>query len=125
MKKLLKLSMFFTGVVMGALASSNALAQTNCSVNYAVTNSWGNGAQIGLTLTNTGAAKTSWELCWTYAGSETIPNLWDGVLTQTGQNVCVKNTAYNGNIPANGSVTFGFLVNNPGTAPSALSLIHI
>jgi polyisoprenoid-binding protein YceI/cytochrome c553 len=122
MKKLLKLSMFFTGVVMGALASSNALAQSNCTVDYRVANSWGSGAQIGITLTNNGPAVTSWELCWTYAGSETIPNLWDGVLTQTGQNVCVKNTTYNGNLATNASTAFGFLVNNPGTAPTNFTM---
>jgi polyisoprenoid-binding protein YceI/cytochrome c553 len=122
MKKLLKLSTFIASVAMGALASGNALAQTSCSVDYSTVNSWGSGAQIKVTLTNNNVAKTSWELCWTYSGSETIPNLWDGIVTQTGQNVCVKNAAYNGNLAAGGMTTFGFLVNNPGTKPTAFTL---
>ncbi|WP_062059681.1 DUF1592 domain-containing protein [Cellvibrio sp. OA-2007] len=122
MKKLLKLSMLSCGVTLGIMASSGAIAQGACSVNYAAVNSWGNGAQITTTITNTSAAKTSWELCWTYAGNDTIANLWDGVHTQTGKNVCVKNAGYNPNLPANGSVSFGFIVNNPGAVPTAFTL---
>lgn len=123
MKKLLKLSMISTGLMtLGIMASGGASAQGACSVAYDTVNTWGNGGQYKVVLTNTSAAKTSWELCWTYAGSEVIPNLWDGVVTQTGKNVCVKNAPYNANLPANGSATFGFLVNNPGTTPTAFTL---
>jgi len=123
MKKLLKLSMLSTGLMaLGIMASSGASAQGACSVAYSTVNSWGNGGQYKVTLTNTGAAKTSWELCWTFAGNDTIPNLWDGVLTQTGKNVCVKNAPYNPNLPAGGTATFGFLVNNPGAIPTVFTL---
>nr|ACY24860.1 putative cbp2D carbohydrate binding protein [uncultured organism] len=123
MKKLLKLSMLSTGLMtLGIMASSGVNAQGACSVAYDTVNTWGNGGQYKVTVTNTSAAKTSWELCWTFAGSDVIPNLWDGVLTQTGNNVCVKNAPYNPNLPANGTATFGFLVNNPGTIPTAFTL---
>ena len=79
MKKLLKLSMLSTSVALGIMASGGVNAQGACSVDYTAVNSWGNGAQIKTTITNTGAAKTAWELCWTYAGSDTIQNLWDGI----------------------------------------------
>ena len=59
MKKLLKLSMLSTGVTLGIMASSGAIAQGACSVDYAAVNSWGNGAQIKTTITNTSAAKPS------------------------------------------------------------------
>ena len=123
MKKLLKLSMLSSGfMALGIMASSGAIAQGACSVNYQTVNTWGNGGQYKVTVTNTGAAKTGWELCWTFAGNDVIPNMWDGVLTQTGKNVCVKNAAYNPNLAANGTATFGFLVNNPGTIPTAFTL---
>lgn len=123
MKKLLKLSMLSSGLMtLGIMASGGANAQGACSVAYDTVNTWGNGGQYKVAVTNTGAAKTSWELCWTFAGSDTIPNLWDGIVTQTGKNVCVKNAPYNANLPANGSATFGFLVNNPGTIPTAFTL---
>ncbi|MDZ4263095.1 MAG: DUF1592 domain-containing protein [Pseudomonadota bacterium] len=123
MKKLLKMSMLSTGLMtLGIMASSGVNAQGACSVDYKTVNTWGNGGQYAVTLTNTGAAKTSWELCWSFAGNDVIPNLWDGVLTQTGKNVCVKNAPYNPNLAANGTATFGFLVNNPGTIPTAFTL---
>src|SRR6187551_1512213 len=123
MKRLLKLSMLSTGLMaLGIMASSGASAQGACSVAYQTVNNWGNGGQYKVTITNTGAAKTSWELCWSFAGNDVIPNLWDGIVTQTGKNVCVKNAAYNPNLAAGGTATFGFLVNNPGTIPTAFTL---
>ncbi|PUA27000.1 MAG: carbohydrate-binding protein [Cellvibrio sp. 79] len=122
MKKLLKLSMLSSSLALGIMATSAATAQGTCGVSYTTANSWGNGAQIKATITNNAAAKTSWELCWSYAGSEAIQNLWDGTFTQTGKNVCVKSAGYNANLPANGSASFGFIVNNPGAAPTAFTL---
>ncbi len=118
MKNLLKISM----LCLVAMATGKAAAQGACSVAYTTVNNWGSGAQLKVSLTNTGAAKTNWELCWTYAGNDTINNLWDGTYTQSGKNVCVKNAGYNGNLPANGTASFGFLVNNPGAAPTAYTL---
>jgi len=123
MKKLLKLSMLSTGLMtLGIMASGGVNAQGACSVAYTTVNSWGNGGQYKVAVTNTGAAKTGWELCWSFAGNDVIPNLWDGVVTQTGKNVCVKNAPYNPNLAAGGTATFGFLVNNPGTIPTAFTL---
>jgi polyisoprenoid-binding protein YceI/cytochrome c553 len=123
MKKLMKLSMLSSGLMaLGIMASGGASAQGACSVAYQTVNTWGNGGQYKVTITNNATAKTSWELCWSFAGNDTIPNLWDGIVTQTGKNVCVKNAAYNPNIAANGTANFGFLVNNPGAIPTAFTL---
>ena len=123
MKKLLQLSLLSTGIAFGLAASSTALAQGACSVNYQTENNWGAGAQYKVTLTNTSAPKTNWELCWSFAGNETVSSLWEGTYTQTGKNVCVKNVGYNGNLPANGSVAFGLIASNPGTSvPAAFTL---
>lgn len=119
MKKLLKLSM----LSLGLIASSSTFAQGACSVNYTTTNAWGSGGQQDLVITNTSAAKTSWQLCWTFNGNEVINNLWNGSYTTNGKNVCVKNAAYNGNLPANGTVAFGFTHNNaPGAKPTSFTL---
>ncbi len=122
MKKLLQLSMLSAGLALGVMATSTALAQGACSVNYQTENNWGAAAQYKVTLTNTGAAKTSWELCWTFAGNEVVNSLWEGTYTQTGKTVCVKNVGYNGNLPANSSVAFGLIASNPGAAPTAYTL---
>jgi polyisoprenoid-binding protein YceI len=119
MKKLLKLSM----LSLGLIASGSTFAQGACSVNYTTTNSWANGGQQDLVITNTSAAKTSWQLCWTFNGNEVINNLWNGSYTASGKNVCVKNAGYNGNLPANGTVAFGFThTNAPGAKPTSFTL---
>ena len=118
MKKLLKISMLSLGVA----ASGGAFAQGACSVNYEAVNSWGSGAQIKTTITNNGGALNGWELCYSYSGNDAIQNLWDGTFTQTGKNVCVKNAGYNGSLPAAGTASFGFIVNNPGAVPTSYTL---
>lgn len=119
MKKLLKLSM----LSLGLIASGSTFAQGACSVNYTTTNAWGNGGQQDLVITNTSAAKTSWQLCWTFNGNEVINNLWNGSYTTNGKNVCVRNAGYNGNLPANGTVAFGFThTNAPGAKPTSFTL---
>ncbi len=124
MKRFLSKLLFPAGLMaLGIFATSTALAQTNCSVNYKITNNWGNGGQADVTLTNLGSAKSSWELCWTFNGSETINNLWNGTRTQNGKSVCVKNASYNGNLPTNGSANFGFTHNNaPAAIPTNFTL---
>lgn len=122
MKKLLQLSMLSSGIALGLMASGTAIAQGACSVALQTENNWGAGAQYKATITNTGAAKTSWELCWNFAGSETVSSLWEGTYTQTGKKVCVKNVGYNGNLPANGAVSFGYIASNPGVAPADYTL---
>lgn len=122
MKNLLKMSILATGAIWGAMTASSAIAQGACSVVYQTENNWGAGAQYKVTITNTSAAKTNWELCWSFAGSETVSSLWEGTYTQTGKNVCVKNVGYNGSLPANGSVAFGLIVANPGAVPAAYTL---
>lgn len=122
MKKLLKVSMLSTSMVLGVMAASGVNAQGACSVALQTENNWGSGAQYKVTLTNTGAAKTSWELCWNFAGSETVSSLWEGTYAQTGKKVCVKNVGYNGNLAANGTVSFGYIATNPGSAPADYTL---
>jgi hypothetical protein len=124
MKNLSKISIISSlCLALGLIASGSASAQSACSVSYTTVNSWGSGAQINVAATNNGAAVTAWEVCWTFAGNETISNLWDGTFTATGNNVCVTNAAYNGSLAANGTATFGFNINNPSAqAPTAFTL---
>lgn len=124
MKNLRKISIISSlGLALGLMASGSASAQSACSVSYTVANNWGSGAQISVAATNNGAAVNAWEVCWTYAGNETISNLWDGTFTATGQNICVKNAGYNGNLATNGTARFGFNINNPGAqVPTAFTL---
>ncbi len=124
MKRFLPQSLVSAGALaLGLLASGSVMAQANCSVNYKVTNSWSSGGQADVSFTNLGAAKTSWELCWTFNGNETINNLWNGSYRTSGKSVCVRNASYNGNLPSNGSASFGFTHNGaPGAVPTSFTL---
>ncbi|WP_248959603.1 cellulose binding domain-containing protein [Sphaerisporangium perillae] len=80
-----------------------------CAATYTVTNSWQGGFQGDVAVKNTGtAAITGWTVKWTFANGQTITQLWNGTLTQTGADVTVKNASYNGNLAAGASTSFGF-----------------
>jgi hypothetical protein len=98
---------------------------STCSVFYVVTNQWNTGFQGDLVVTNNGPALTSWTLTWTFASpQQIISQLWNGAVTQAGANVSVRNLSYNGNVPAGGTISMGFLsswsVSNP--VPAAFKL---
>lgn len=90
---------------------------TGCAVNYAITNDWGTGATITVTIkNNSSTAVNGWNLAFTFPGNQKISNLWNGSYTQNGASVSVKDAGYNANIPANGGTqSFGFQINYSGT----------
>ncbi|MEV7970730.1 cellulose binding domain-containing protein [Sphaerisporangium sp. NPDC088356] len=80
-----------------------------CTATYQVTNSWQGGFQGDVAVKNTGtAAITGWTVKWTFANGQTITQIWNGTLTQTGADVTVKNVSYNGALGAGASTSFGF-----------------
>lgn len=108
---------------LGLLLAGSGMAQGSCSVDYTTVNSWNTGGQQDVKITNHSTAKTGWELCWSFNGSEQINNLWNGSYTTNGKNVCVKNVSNNASLPSNGSVTFGFTHTSvPGAKPTNFTL---
>jgi hypothetical protein len=99
---------------------------SGCTVDYA-TSPQGNSA-FGATITiiNGSTAITSWTLTWSFANGQTVSSLWNGIETQSGAAVTVKNEPYNGSIAANGTLTgIGFNGTWNGTTnaiPTAFSL---
>jgi endoglucanase len=112
--------------------TSNALGFTvtgggggsGCHITYTITNSWSTGFQTAITIANTGTTPfTNWNLIWTFPGGQTIANLWNGAVTQTGTTVSVTNLSYNGNIPAGGSYALmGFVGNGAAAVPASFTL---
>jgi endo-1,4-beta-xylanase len=89
-----------------------------CSVTYRVTGTWQGGFQGDATLTNTGAsALTGWSLSWQYAGGQTISQLWNGAVSQTGSTVTVTNAAWNGAVAPGASTSVGFLATSTSSNP--------
>ena len=97
-----------------------------CTIDYSIGNQWQGGFGAAITIVNnSSAALSSWTLTWSFANGQTITQLWDGIESQSGANVTVKNEPYNGSIPAGGKFTgIGFNGSWSGTnsIPTAFSL---
>ncbi|MFF7946128.1 glycoside hydrolase family 6 protein [Streptomyces griseorubiginosus] len=91
-----------------------ATAAAPCTVDYKV-NQWDTGFTTAVTITNNGAAKSSWSLKWSYAGNQKISNGWNAKISQSGSSVTAANESYNGSLPTGGSASFGFQASYSGT----------
>lgn len=83
-----------------------AHAAAYCQVTYTVTNQWSGGFGGTLTIQNTSSsAWSSWSLAFTFpASGQSVTQLWNGTVSQSGQNVTVVNASYNGSVAANAFV---------------------
>jgi cellulose 1,4-beta-cellobiosidase len=97
-----------TATALTVAPAGAAAAAPACTVDYKVQNDWGSGFTTAVTVTNNGAAKSSWALKWTYAGSQRVTSGWNAKLTQSGATVTAANESYNGSLATGGSVSFGF-----------------
>lgn len=98
----------------------------SCTLTSTVTNSWSTGFQLQFTVTNNGTAPTTtWTTGFMFGDTaETIANgtnFWNAAVTQKGQQVTASNLGYNGAIPANGSTTFGMVINGTNHTLSGLT----
>jgi lysophospholipase L1-like esterase len=89
-----------------------------CAATYRIVNSWPGGFQAEVTVTAGSSAISGWQANWTYANGQTISQLWDGSLTQSGGDVSVTNMSYNGSLAAGASTSFGFTAEQSGTNPA-------
>jgi chitin-binding protein len=93
----------------------------SCNVSIAIVNSWPGGFQGEGTVRAAPSAITGWTVSWTNPAGQGITQVWNGnLITNTAAVTQVRNADWNGSIPANGSVTFGFLGSTTGgiIAPS-------
>nr|WP_228555210.1 non-reducing end alpha-L-arabinofuranosidase family hydrolase [Catenulispora pinisilvae] len=91
-----------------AVATTAARAAAGCQVDYTVSSQWAGGFNAGISVTDQGDPVTSWQLTWSFGAGQTVTQLWNGNVTQSGGQVSVANAAYNGSIPSGGSVSLGF-----------------
>ncbi|MDG6104136.1 cellulase family glycosylhydrolase [Dactylosporangium aurantiacum] len=106
-------------------ASSSPQPAGACKVTYTVTNQWPGGFQGDVKVTNTGSTPVNgWRLAWTWPNGQVLTQAWGATYAQSGAAVTMTNESYTANIPAGGTVTFGFLSNWTGsnTAPAAFTL---
>ena len=80
----------------------------SCSVSY-TPDDWTGGFTANVEITNTGSsAINGWTLAFTFPGDEKITDAWNGVESQSGENVTITNESYNATIAAGGNTTLGF-----------------
>ncbi|MEV0136532.1 non-reducing end alpha-L-arabinofuranosidase family hydrolase, partial [Dactylosporangium sp. NPDC050688] len=90
------------------LTANTAQAAAGCRVDYVVSSSWPGGFNANVTVTNYGDAVNGWSLTWTFSAGQTVTQLWNGTVSQSGAQVTVTNASYNGSVPTNGNAAFGF-----------------
>jgi endonuclease YncB( thermonuclease family) len=96
-----------------------------CVVVYRVNSQWPGAFQAEVTVRNvSGALINGWTLRWHYSDRQTVAQLWNGSVSQSGGDVSVTNANYNALIVPNGSVSVGFngSVNGRNSAPTSFSL---
>jgi endoglucanase len=93
----------------------SATATGACAVTYSMYD-WGSGATVNITIKNNSLTPIDgWTLTWSFSGNQKIINLWNGVYSQSGTGVTVKNTAYNGALQVGESVSLGFTLTYSGS----------
>ena len=107
--------------------SSTVASGFACHVDYTVSSQWGGGFGASISINNTGTtAISSWTLTWSFPDGQTITQLWNGNVTQSGANVTVTNESYNGSIPSGGTYSgMGFngaWNNTANAAPTAFAV---
>jgi lysophospholipase L1-like esterase len=108
-----------------ALATAgNAQAAAGCRVAYAVTSQWQGGFGASVAITNLGDQVTGWTLAFTFPSGQTVTQLWNGTVTQSGANVAVRDAGYNAALATDATTSFGFngTWNGTNTTPSAFTL---
>ncbi|MFI1564668.1 glycoside hydrolase family 6 protein [Streptomyces sp. NPDC020490] len=103
------------GTATAVVPVDAGLSAIPCTVDYTVQNQWDTGFTAAVTVTNNGAAKSSWSLKWSYAGNQKITNYWNAKISQSGTAVTANNESYNGSLATGGSASFGFQGTYSGT----------
>lgn len=94
---------------LGLLNGAPASAAGGPTATFTRSSDWGTGWEGGYRIANPGpAALTSWTVEFDLPANHRVTGLWDGVWTQSGTHVAVRNSSWNGTIGAGGSASFGF-----------------
>src|SRR3954454_14239078 len=101
-----------------------ASAAAGCQVKYTISSQWPGGFGATVDVTNLGDPINGWTLAFSYSAGQTVTQLWNGSVTQSGSTVTVHNAAWNNAIATNGTASFGFNGSWTGSnpAPSSFTL---
>ncbi|WP_255429862.1 glycoside hydrolase family 48 protein [Streptomonospora sp. PA3] len=96
------------GLVTALAPATAALAATECSVDYQITNDWGSGFTANVTVNNEGDPVSNWTLGWTFPDGQQVTNGWSGEFSQSGDEVTVTHPGWNPDLDSGESATVGF-----------------
>ncbi len=93
------------------LVKDEDLPAPACRVIYHFDSDWTGEYQVSLAISNLGpAAIDGWTVRWSFPNGQTIKQLWNGTVSQSGVRVSAGNPSWNSVIPAGGTVTdVGFI----------------
>ncbi|MFY1632663.1 glycoside hydrolase family 6 protein [Solwaraspora sp. WMMB335] len=78
-----------------------------CGVSYS-TNQWTGGFTREIRITNRGGAISGWTLVFDGGSNTSLSNGWNGVWSQSGGQVTVRNAAWNGSLASGATVSIGY-----------------
>jgi endo-1,4-beta-xylanase len=104
-------------VGMAIVYPLTAQAAVACQVSYTVQNQWPGGFTANVNVNNLGDPLTSWSLVWSFGAGQGIAQIWNAAYTASGAQITATNLSYNGSVPTNGSVSFGFNGSWSGSNP--------
>jgi cellulase/cellobiase CelA1 len=97
-----------SGTLRKTPGAGSAEPAADCEVAYDVVNEWPDGFQATVTVTSE-AALHDWRVAWTFGAGQRVTQMWDASVTQHGTRVTATAADYNKTVPADGTLTFGFL----------------
>ncbi|WP_246490267.1 cellulose binding domain-containing protein [Kutzneria kofuensis] len=81
---------------------------SGCTADYTITGTWQGGFQAEVKVTNRGSTPMgAWAVSWTWPSGQAVTNVWNGMYSQSGTAVTVRNASWNGTVAPGASVTFG------------------
>lgn len=109
-------------VGVGTVVALGAQAAAGCQVSWTA-NSWPGGFTADVRV-SPGEAAHGWTLTWAFPSGQRVTQGWNANVVQTGSSVTASNAAWNGEIPAGGSTSFGFqgTLSGTNTAPTEFVL---
>lgn len=105
--------------------SSTAPPAPPCVVVYRVNSEWPGAFQGEVTVRNaSGELINGWTLRWRYADGQTVTQMWNAAVSQSGADVTVTNAGYTALIVPDGSVSLGFnaSVSGANSVPDSFTL---
>ena len=113
-----------TAATTAATTTAAPAGTTTCAGSVSIDNSWPQGYQAAITVTNRGTANlTNWVATWTVPSGVTLNNGWNATVTQSGTRMRAEAPDWSTTLVPGASWAIGFIALGPSAPPpSAVAL---